>query len=783
MGNFFKNLKDSCILIGFLIIIEFISKYILAKIDCNIINLLREYLNIDKELYMNFLICAIGIAGVFLALYYSNISTIYSSEYNNTPNKIRRLFAYEINNNESICKINKYIIFTSLTLFINMVGIETWYVFIIISIIKTIDIIISFINKGNGIYEYANIYNVLKARKKDLIFSLRMVSKNNYFYNNTIQDVCGKNALNVLNDMSLVNNYILEKEDKNKKEAIMEYINENLYVLVIYLQDKNKIMFNSLWFQKVIKHKKWYNSDFSERGIALYTGTELQPRNISDLDWFEKRILDMNEDGIRFLIRNNCNKEIKNYLNLIIESIPFWIKYGNINLLYEHVKIVVNEIQKKLLECPCKPESEMLEVLEFIKIIMIDFILKTREYILSIDLLQYKKFTNRKYRFNDTNFKEMNDPIINNNEFYNVYKGLKNEKKIERHIITPEWYIKQRIARVYANRLNQLIICLKKIYFLNNEMEEKLFESSQYEYSSSFIINENELYNKIQMLYKDTNIIFQDIQNSNVVEQNIIPIIKMQDVINEINTIHNDKIPTLWTRHCEIWGIKKAGNARDVFGFCYNNLSEYIFSAIIKFDYDNFEKNYHNILRLAILSEISIHEELESSTEYNDFAKLKFQFSGLNNIFKLSGYAVIVGEILNDKRWKRKIDDELEKLVNKSDTINFIEQIKRWKIAIEWLVDDIRNIEIDSTNMEMRFREAIEQSNKLKFEYIGPFGHKKIVNTKNLEKLYYDDTLGISSDMREIFAIACLNKYLDPNDIYTTKRMKLKEWEEENEEE
>ena len=309
-----KHLKKSCLSIGLILFIEYICKCVIEKLDYKFINVLREYINIDYTVYTDFLICAIGVAGVFLALYYSNISTIYSSEYSNTPNKVRRLFEYEINNNKSISKINKYIIFTSLVLVCNMVGIKNWYIFIIVSIVKTIDIVISFINRGNIIYEYANIYNVLRNKKKELMFYIDSVVNINRLYNDTMQNTYGKNASDVLEDMDLVNNYILEKKDINEKESIKEFLNENIYFLICYLQEKNKIMFNSLWFQKIPKYKKWYNADFGEKSIAIYTGTELQPRDISDLDWFEKNILKMNEKGIFFLINNNCYKEVQEYL-------------------------------------------------------------------------------------------------------------------------------------------------------------------------------------------------------------------------------------------------------------------------------------------------------------------------------------------------------------------------------------------------------------------------------------------------------------------------------------
>ena len=431
---------------------------------------------------------------------------------------------------------------------------------------------------------------------------------------------------------------------------------------------------------------------------------------------------------------------------------------------------------------PEETQKEIEDTIEYVKVILIDFVLKIREYILNIKLDKYEIFQNGKYKFNDNSLINMNDIVVNNSEFYDIYKGLKNEIKLENRIITPKWYIKQRVSKIYAQRINIFLEYIEKIYSLNNKIEENLFEYSQYECSSSLLVNENELYNKIKTLYKDTKSILEEMEDSNIVEEDRVPKIKFKEIISKICSIHKEQIPTLWSKHCEIWGIRQENNGRDVFGFCYNNLCEFIFDSIIRFDYDTFEKNYNNILRIAILSEISIHEEVKDNKEYNDFAKVKFQFSGLNNMFKISGYAIIIGEVLNDTRWKAKIDSELQKLINKSEKINFIEQIKRWKIAIQWLADDIRNIEIDGTNMDLRFRNAIENSNKLKFKSVGPFGQKKIINTKNLEKIYYSETSGISADMREIFAIACLNKYLEQDDKYSSERMILKEWEEENEE-
>ena len=778
LRSFIKNLKDSVIVLLLIFIIEIMLKLIIQNINWKIINILKEHLTINQDMFSQFIICGIGVAGVFLALYYSNIATIYSSEYTNTISRIRKLFEYEISQNANLKKINTYIIQAVLILFSMMVGFPIWYIFVLYMIIKTIDIIITFIMNGNTIYEFSNIYNVLLNRKKQLVFHIDSVTEKGYLYNDfNFQNFHGKQALSILEDMRIVNNYILEEKDLNKKDSILEFAQKNISILGYYLCSKNRILYNSLWFQKKMEHKKWYSADFSEKGVALNTGTELQPTNIIDIDWFEINILRINEQAIIFLLNNGCIKEITYYIKAIGDIIPCWIKFGNIDLFYEHIKKIIIAIKNNSIDNN-KDNDDILTLFEMICNIFIHYALCVREFIEEINLNECESFIKNNYKFTGNKIQQINNKVYNNAEFYSIYKALKNEKEIEGKIITPNWYLKQRVSKLYIVEINKLLDILEKIYDINLKLGMELLENSKYTYSAIFIINENELYNKVHLIPETCCAIFNELMNNDIEKDYKLPDIYIKNMMENIKRQHSEKVTKLWEKSCEVWGIKSKNNERDVFGFCYNNLCEYIFQNIIDFNYEVFAAHYGNLIKLALLSEIDIHDELMDDKLYTDITKLKFQLSGLNIMFELSGYAIIIGEILNDKRWKRKIDDEIEKLISKSDKINFIEQIRRWKNAIEWLVNDIRNIEIDGTNRKLRFRDTIEKANKLKFENIGPFGYKKIINTKNLEKLYYNDTSGISADMREIFAIACLNKYLDQKDIYQSRRIKIEKWEE-----
>ena len=770
--NFINNIKHSIMIILLLFIIERIIKEIVVKMNWQHVNILKEYLNINQEMFSQFLICGIGVAGVFLALYYSNIATIYSSEYANTINRIRQLFEYEIGQNINLRKINTYIIQATLILFSMMIGLPIWYIFVIYMIIKTIDIIINFIISGNTIYEFANLYNALLNRRKQLIFHIDHVTDKGYLNNNfAFQNYHGKESVKILDDMELVNNYILNEKDLNKKDAILEFISNNINVLNYYLYNKNRILFNSLWYQKKIEHKKWYSADFTEKGIALNTGTELQPRGVADSDWFEKQILIINKKSIGFLINNNCIKEIGDYIKNIIESIPYWVEFGNIDVMYEHIENIIQNIQKIILKEDTN--EEVSKILEVICYLFINYVLSIRDFIMKINLDECEKFIKNDYKFDDKNIQKNNKRIFNNPEFYNIFNGLKNEKKIEKKLITPSWYIKQRVSKLYIIEINKLLKIVEKIYEMNYQLCVDFLEKNKYTYSAAFLVNENELFDKINLLAESC-LILDDILLSNDIEKDYkLPSIYINKMMEKIKNKHIEQIPELWEKSCEVWGLKNNTNARDVFGFCYNNLCEYIFENIIEFNYDLFATHYEKLVGLAILSEINIHDELINNELYTDNAKFKFQISGLNTMFELSGHAIIIGEILKDYRWKKTVDDSIDRIFKKFN------EAKRWKNIISWLVNDFWNIgNIDSTNREMRFFNAIKKSQKLKFENVGPFGHQKVINTKNLEQIYYDDLKGLSADMREIFAIACLNKYLDSENKYKSDRMRIEEWEE-----
>lgn len=777
--NFIKQLGPAIFNIIIIVAVDYIIMSLIKYLDNEIINSIKSIVNVKIDIFYQFLICGIGVAGVFLALYYSNISTVYSNQYSNAPNQIRLLFEKEITNNNAIAKLNHYIILSIVLIFLMIINIKVWYFSIFVMIVETIQIIINFTMLGNKIYEFSDEYNVLENSRKNLKFYIKSATNNGYQFDEiNFQNHYGKESKKILENIKTTNDYVLSDKKNLKDNSVLNFLINNIFLIATYLQQKNKIFYDSLWFQDEIQYKRWYETSFIETSTAINTGTELPYQHIKNRDWFEKEILDINNNCLDNLFETSNTNMIISYIAYYNSLIKIWIQFGNIELLYENIRNITNKTYNYV----CKKNhysKRDYDLLQSISALYINFILECKAYVNNISLNILNRFEKKHYKYNMKNFLEFNDKVLNSESFYRVFKSIENEIKIERKKITPQWYIKQRASNLYMKEYNKILKQIENIYNLNLTMGKKLFEAKLYEYADIFIMNENEMNNKIEFIrdlltFRDNELNKSYIEKSYEFEKS-----NLNNFYNFIQQKHKE-IPNLWIKSSTIWGLQKSHTTKekDVFGFCYNNLIEYIFNSIINFDFEEFNKFYKEIFSLSILSETVIHEEIEMKDNISTNYKIQFQISGLYSLFEISGYAILVGEILKDKRWLETIRTVTKNFFDKLDTEKCNIIFDKWVKIIEldegniFSFDSMKNI-----NWESRFTNSIQESQKLEFEEVGMFGHKRVINTKMLKEIYYDgDFRGFYVNPKEIYAIACLNRIEKGTVRYKNDKNKIQEW-------
>ncbi len=779
LKNFLKQIGPSIINIIIILVIDYMLVSFISNLDYEIINSIKAIVNINIDIFYQFLICGIGVAGVFLALYYSNISTVYSNQYANAPNQIRLLFEKEISNNSAIKKLNHYIILSILLIFLMTIDIKVWYFSMSIMIIETIQIIINFTILGNKIYEFSDEYNVLENSRKNLDFYIKSATNKGYqFDEQNFQNHYGKESKKILENLKITNDYVLADKKNLKDNSVLNFLISNIFLIASYLQQKNKIFYDSLWFQDEILYKRWYETSFIETSTAIMTGTELTHQHVKNRDWFEERLLSMNNNCLDNLLEASNANMIVNYIAYYNSFIKIWIYYGNIELFYQNIQDITHKVYNYIIKIN-EYSKNNYDLLQSISTLYINFILECKEYIESISLNKLNRFEKKHYKYNIKNFLEFNDKVLNSEDFYRVFKSIKNEIKIERKKITPNWYIKQRASNLYMKEFNKVLKQIENVYNLNLEIGEKLFEQKRYEYSDIFIINENEINNKIEFI-KNILTMKNKALNENYIEKSYkFEESNLYNFYNFIEQKHKE-IPNLWIKSATVWGMKKSHTKKekDVFGFCYNNLVEYVFNAIINFNFNEFSKFYKEIFGLSVLSETIIHEDIENNNNISESYKFQFQMSGLYSMFEVSGYAILVGEILKDKRWLETTRTIAKNFFDKLDEEKCNVIFDKWIKIIE--LDEGNIFQFDRmkySDWERRFTNSIQESGKLEFEQISMFGHKRVINTKMLKEIHYDgDFKGFYANMKEIYALACLNKIGRGNVKYKNDRKKIQEW-------
>ena len=146
---------------------------ILLWMDALVLKIWDELI-VDKNIFVPAVIGGISVAGVIFGLYCTNIASIYSSRYANAPRNIATAFQYDRLTRKCISGIIDYIIFGFIIIFIAMVESQISWVMVIVFILWSIAVIISYSIAGNRAYQLSDIYGVAADSNRILY---RIISK------------------------------------------------------------------------------------------------------------------------------------------------------------------------------------------------------------------------------------------------------------------------------------------------------------------------------------------------------------------------------------------------------------------------------------------------------------------------------------------------------------------------------------------------------------------------------------------------------------------------------
>ncbi|MGG4195794.1 hypothetical protein ABEW50_20330 [Paenibacillus jamilae] len=733
-------------------------------------------IDLDKDLISNFIVAGISVAGIFLGLYCSNLSSIYVGKYANAPESIANLFENDVLTNKGINHISSYIVFSLIFVLANLVQLDIGLISLCTFVIFSIWIIISFGLIGNRRHRLSDTYGIADQVHMDIDKIIKKVIAKDIFSNdinfqNHYQKLCAK-KLNVLSDIA---NYNIG-DPANRSEAMIRFMIKNNTLLSTYLHHKKEISFSSYWYREKFEYQKWFLADDHDISIALSTGTALQPKRVKDYYWFEDTIIAVNAPLFNKLINSNDYNGLQSFCSSLAHIANFAVESNAVNYFLDYI----DAIQKRIMDMSLKDESfsnegdNLASLVDALMTVYVAIVVGINNYLENIkwsELLSYALDVKEYERLDLSKNK-----FLNNRRSEKMYHGIYTELQIEKKRITADWFVEQTLAHNIYELLEDISRSLDKIY---NEIVFNLgktfFERKAYFCSMLVFSRMSELKSKmnISMAYLKE---YYQLLESKHFEPTIIWPESSLPTLEERQYKTFKELPKLWSKCASLFTFESWGqNSKypDLLGQCYNYLCEYLIESIVQSDFDTFSEIYPNLLKVTLLyQELSRLELLNIKEVYKQDAVLTVFTNPIIEFSTISGYAYLWSEILKEQRWKSVIESNLAEDVElQGDRAS--EFYSRWIGLANFLSNRrtaIYNRDLIQINWKQRIEHAIRKGNLLSYEY-GRYGSQFLKTESKLLKAFLGATpdLVFHAEAYEIFFVMCINKYVPEGKKYVSR--------------
>lgn len=166
------------------------------QIDNKLLDITKNA-SLDNQLFLDIIIGGIGVAGVILGLYCSNMASIFSSKYTNAPESVIKLYQQDILTNKCIKQIVGYITVCVVLLIVCIAKIDFFYITVGLLLILTIRTIITFSIAGNRAYDFSNTYRIADLIYPELTSAIKKLKNRRDIHSddnfqNHYRKVCSK---------------------------------------------------------------------------------------------------------------------------------------------------------------------------------------------------------------------------------------------------------------------------------------------------------------------------------------------------------------------------------------------------------------------------------------------------------------------------------------------------------------------------------------------------------------------------------------------------------------
>lgn len=726
--------------------------------------------DVSEEWFVSSIIGGIGVAGVILALFCSNIATIYSSRYSNAPRIISDAFQHDRLIGRCISRIIDYIILSFIFLMLAVLKVDIGWAMVAIFIVFSVAVIVMYSVAGNRTYQLSDVYRV---------------SDDVYLY---LYYVINK-RLNMdlwADDPSFQNHFMKIAEDKikllkaiqkfgsnvnqNDFTTMVEFMCNNLALMEAYWMEKPYLSKESMWFRNTPKYQKWHLSSDIESSLALRNGTALGSKEERNYWWFEEELLLTNKACVNQLFEREDFESLYTYYLRFDEMCATAIRSNEASYYVANIDWLKQMVEKRSSINISNKENlkKYAGLVDAVVVLYHSLILKATDI--------YKNFD---FKLKDASIIKAIDEgyygtkLLRGRNNLDWINSIITEIRVEGKRITPDWVVKQQIAKEEFDYLNLLVDVIREGLssvlnfgksFLKKEMyfEACVVFVRFYAYESNLtrfveVVRQREV--ELDGYHVDKELTWDDF--------------RLEKLLAMMSNIKKE-IPTLLTNSACEFTLKNSFDSDqfpDFLGESFNHICEDAVDSIINNDNGQFEVDYENLSKLMLLYQEYIRQDFVKKENLYRAEYAYYMFtSPIAEWAQIGGLAILWGEFKDDTRWNNTVK-------NCADII-FAQDEEGVSDLPEKLIELVQRRQLFMQGnasrymLESGWKQTVASAIKDKCKYeekLGIYGHTLKTISKLLNSFcpnFID--FGFTYDPSEAFWVMCVNPKLPEEKRFQT---------------
>lgn len=415
----------------------------------------------------------VTVTGVFLGLYFTALSAVAGNLFLRAPSELQSLFLRDRKGRQYIQSLVLTTIIGIYYLLLRSFGFDMGFVGPILITILSTYAVVRFMTLGGQTFYFIHPTEASSTLTGDMANAINDAShKNSGSTKPSLQNHYRKQAQRALATLnSLVDFGITPvKLSSQQMLTIARYAGS---IIEYYIERKKHIPTQSYWFLRKYEHRKWLITEESTVTMALNTGTSLQPKEVTDMLWFEERSIRIILKILEHLVAQKEWSHAQEVLEVMVSVVE---KCGS-EFYDDVVAFAITETDKLIKKSLSNNKSSLTEDDKRGQLALIDSLgrlpigalvslnrymqHRTKDNLLEeIDRIKWSKAGSVYYS-------KLPGKLLAENE--RIHRQYVNEIIIEGHAVSPQWYLRNLVSQQYLAHL-------KKYYELVKGYNETIFK-------------------------------------------------------------------------------------------------------------------------------------------------------------------------------------------------------------------------------------------------------------------------------------------------------------------